>query len=153
MGGQEAGILPALLNRFLVAAIRIGIYNNVRWLKGKVTVDAPQALTRFRYSHGFAEKIVWRDPLRGALVPTDKEAADELAIGGLRDTAASVARLTQTAEFGGKLGADLIQALVDQHASCPASSWIDATCSTIGAAKDTMPMPLRRRLQLSRTLS
>ena len=90
---------PPLLNRFLVNAMRIGIHNNLQWLKRKVTGESTSSATRFKYSHGFAEKIVWRDPLRGALQPTDKEAADDRAIGGLRDTAASVARLTKTAEF------------------------------------------------------
>ena len=72
---------PPLLNRFLVAALRIGVYNNLQWMRRKVDAESSKpTTTRFQYSHGFAEKIVWRDPLRGALQPTEKEAADELAI-------------------------------------------------------------------------
>ena len=85
-----------------MSALRIGIYRSLQWLKHKVTGDGNGAATRYKYSHGFAEKITWRDPLRGSLQPTDKEAADERAIGGLRDTAASLARLTATADFGTK---------------------------------------------------
>ena len=73
--------------------------------------------------------------------PTDKEAADELAIGGLRDAAASVSRLTQTAEFGLKLGGEIMAALRTQHEASTTKSWIDATCDTIGAPKESNPAP------------
>ena len=49
--------------------------------------------------------------------PTDKEAADERAIGGLRDTASSVSRLTHTAEFGLKMGEEIMEALDAQHSA------------------------------------
>ena len=52
------------------------------------------------YSNGFVEKIEWRDPLRGPIDLTDKEKADALAIGGMRDAAASLEKLTYSAEFG-----------------------------------------------------
>ena len=45
-----------------------------------------------------------RDPLRGAMQPTDKEQADVMAIGGLRNTADSLNRLTYVAEYGVELG-------------------------------------------------
>ena len=138
---QQLEAYPPLLNRFLVNAMRIGVHNNLQWLKRKVTGDSTTPNTRFKYSHGFAEKIVWRDPLRGALQPTDKESADERAIGGLRDTAASVSRLTKTAAFGQKMGDEIMEALSAQHASSTTTSWIDATCSTIGAPKESNPAP------------
>ena len=46
--------------------------------------------------------------------PTDKDKADEAAIGGLRNTVNSVNRLSFTAAFGAKLGAKLKKALDDQ---------------------------------------
>jgi len=121
--------------------MRIAVYNSLQWMKRKGVGEAPASNTRFKYSHGFAEKIVWRDPLRGVIQPTEKEAADEIAIGGLRDTAASVSRLTATAEFGRPIGVEIMDALRTQHSSNPASSWIDATCATIGAPKESKPAP------------
>ena len=49
------------------------------------------------------EKVQWQQQLRGIVGPTDKEIADDMAIGGLRNTAASVSRLTYFVSFGLKL--------------------------------------------------
>ena len=139
---EKLAAYPPLLNRYIVAALRIGIYNNGAATERGAGSTTPAS--RFCYSHGFAERIVWRDPLRGALTPTEKEAADELAIGGLRDTAAAVGRLSKTADFGFVLGADIRHLLATQHVSSSArtqhssaASWIDATCDLIGASKDS----------------
>ena len=138
---EKLEVYPPLLCRFLVTAMRIAVYKNLQWAKRKLTGEEPRKDCRFKYSHGFAEKILWRDPLRGEIQATTKEEADDLAIGGLRDTAASVARLSNTAAFGRKLGMNIMDALRSQHKSCPKTSWIDATCGIIGAASDTMPAP------------
>ena len=78
----------------------------------------------------FREKLQWRDPLKGTMEPTEKDKADEAAIGGLRNTVNSVNRLSFTAAYGAKLGARLKIAL-DEH-----PSWIDHTCSAIGSNDD-----------------
>ena len=50
-----------------------------------------------RYS--FSEKVQWMNPLRGTVGPTEQERVDAMAIGGLRNTADSVCRLTFSAKF------------------------------------------------------
>ena len=80
------------------------------------------------------------DPLRGILTPTDKEAADALAIGGLRDAADSVGRLHMVAAFGRKLSSrlrQLVQFNEDTHtvANTLDQSWIAATIDAIGSDK------------------
>ena len=62
--------------------------------------------------------------------PTEKDKADEAAIGGLRNTVNSVNRLSFTAAYGAKLGDKLKKAL-DDH-----PSWIDQTCNAIGSNDD-----------------
>ena len=42
-------------------------------------LDDEAVLTKCRYS--FPERITWTEPLRGKIEPTEKEAADALAIG------------------------------------------------------------------------
>ena len=61
--------------------------------------------------------------------PTEKDKADEAAIGGLRNTAESVGRLSSTAAYGAKLGTILKNAL-DDH-----PDWIDQTIA-IGSNDD-----------------
>ena len=62
--------------------------------------------------------------------PTEKDKADEGAIGGLRNTVNSVNRLSFTAAYGAKLGAILKNALYDHP------EWIDQTCNAIGSNDD-----------------
>ena len=68
---------------------------------------------------------------------TDKEKADDLAIGGMRNTAASVRKLTYSAAFNLKLG-DIIRAKLtgerDTHTDYD-QCWISRTCSIIGSPK------------------
>jgi hypothetical protein len=80
----------------------------------KVSKDDTFAKARF----SFSEKITWLEPRMGHLPPTDKEIEDDLAIGGLRNAPAAVARLHKVATFGRKLGAalmDLIMGNETQH--------------------------------------
>lgn len=119
----------------------------------------------------FTEKIQWRDSLHGAIGPTDKEQADDLANGGLRNTARTLSRLSYSVEFGMKLGDAIRHTLSDdmeRHRTLGRveSSWVYRTCEAIGsdneanlrpppeavaAAKDaiamhTNPPPLAREL-------
>ena len=58
----------------------------------KVTGD--EAFSKARFS--FSEKLSWLEPRLGYVPLTDKEIAGDLAIGGLRNAPASVARWTRT---------------------------------------------------------
>ena len=78
----------------------------------------------------FKESVHWRDPLRGAIQPTEKEQADARAIGGLRNTSESLGKLSFTANYGIKLGHILKDSLDAQP------SWIDDTCAAIGTNDD-----------------
>lgn len=95
---------PVLLVRYLVAKPFHAICSVARLSLGK-SADTPKdppppPVARYSYS----EKVQWMTPLRGPVAPTAKEEADALAIGGLRNTADSVSRLTYSAEFGRGLG-------------------------------------------------
>ena len=79
-----------------------------------------------RAQAAFKESIDWRNPLRGALQPTEKEAADFKAIGGLRNTSESLSRLSFVSAYGAALGVKLKKKLEDNPA------WIDMTCDAIG---------------------
>ena len=78
--------------------------------------------------HPFREIIDWKNPLRGIenTGPTAKEKADHIAIGGLRNSAATLTRLTYSAQFGLALGAKLRAVLLDHP------DWITDTCKVIG---------------------
>ena len=90
-----------------------------RWFRRPWPYDQSGAvltsMPKLRYSHGFSEKVVWLDPLRGRWEPTDKEAADALAIGGLRDAAASLDKLTFSAACGANLGLALTKLIEWRH--------------------------------------
>ena len=90
--------------RYLVAKLSSAISSTIRTSRGK-SVDAtketpPKPVAR----SSFSEKVQWMNPLRGTVGPTAKEAADALAIGGLRNTADSVSRLSYSVKFGRGLG-------------------------------------------------
>ena len=89
-----------------------------------------------RYS--FSERITWLEPRLGYVPPTDKEVEDNLAIGGLRNAPASVARLHTVAAFGRTLGDALMGIIMEnehrhQAAGTEQNSWIARTCSAIGS--------------------
>ena len=116
---------PDLLNRFIVAKLRKATYQ-VRQSGPTFARPIPED-TAAKAAQIFREKLQWRDPLKGIMEPTDKDKADEAAIGGLRNTVNSVNRLSFTAAFGSKLGAKMKKALDEQPA------WVEQTCSAIGS--------------------
>ena len=93
---------PDLLNRYLVAKILMAIYTTPPVQLSAPKTDNSETLKRCRFS--FAERITWSEPLRGTIPLTDKEIADNLAIGGLRNAADSVDRLHLVKQYGIKLG-------------------------------------------------
>ena len=115
---------PELLNKYLVAKLVMAV--RVLLQAGPLFARTAPEQPAARAQAVFTESVQWRDPLRGAIQPTDKEQADAVAIGGLRDTAESLSRLTYVAEYGARLGMTL-KALDGKP------SWIEDTCEAIGA--------------------
>lgn len=101
------------------------------------TAGAAQAkLKRCRFS--FSEQIIWTEPLCGAIPLTEKEIADNIAIGGLRNTAESVGRLHMVAQFRKRLGTAICKLVCDSTAEqaargTPNASWVNTTCDAIGS--------------------
>ena len=87
--------------------------------------------------HPFRERIHWKNPLRGIenTGPTEKEKADHIAIAGLRNSAATLTRLTYSAQFGLALGVKL-RAILREH-----PDWITDTCKVIGTKKEDKCKP------------
>ena len=110
---------PPLLERYLAVVLQLSILRPAQLSLTDAAPNSTEAaeakLNRARFS--FKEQISWLEPLRGTIQPTDKEAADNLAIGGLRNTAASVGRLHMVAAFGRKIGAALRTLLTTNSAS------------------------------------
>jgi hypothetical protein len=95
----------------------------------------------------FSDTITWRHRLRGSVEPDEKEKADKLSIGGLRNTAESVGKLHTVQAFGLKLGSALREALLANYAehsqkSDVKGSWIDLTCNLVGTTLDDARPPL-----------
>jgi len=78
--------------------------------------------------------------------PTDKEIADDMAIGGLRNAAASVSRLTYSASFSLKLGQsiqDVLRADLEAHRPVDTldQSWVYMSCKVVGSKKEDKLRP------------
>ena len=137
---------PDLLNRYLVAKLILGIAAVMGRLaipnsKRQKTLETGSLETVWS-TQGIKEKFVGSNPLRGVLLPTDKEQADALAIGGLRNSADSVARLSFTAAFGIDLGTAIRKRLCSdleekRTADKLEGSWVHRTCAAVGTAAGT----------------
>ncbi len=92
---------PDLLNRFLVTKLLSAL--SATGTKSKKR-PSPVILNPQPERRNFSESIAWRHRLRGTVEPDEKEKADNLAIGGLRDAAKAVSRLHTVQEFGLALG-------------------------------------------------
>ena len=145
---------PDLLRRFLAAKLSTVVYTQAlselkpaegkhKRLAAQVTGDPPpdqvqRDLTQKRIRYSFAERVTFTEPLRGSLPLTQKEIEDSMAIGGLRNTAASVSRLHTVTQFGANLGQELrtlLQQNTDMHeaAGTTESSWVNVTNDAIGS--------------------
>ena len=145
---------PDLLRRFLAAKLSTVVYTQAlselkpaegkhKRLAAQVTGDPPpdqvqRDLTQKRIRYSFAERVTFTEPLRGSLPLTQKEIEDSMAIGGLRNTAASVSRLHKVTQFGAHLGQELrklLQQNTDMHeaAGTTESSWVNVTYDAIGS--------------------
>ncbi len=121
---------PDLLNRYLVCKLCSSLPALVARPARSSTVMLVAA------PRSFSEDIVWRQRLRGNVGDDDKTLADAMAIGGLRNAAASVSRLHTLQAFGSSLGMAL-RALLAQN-----PSWIHSTCDLIGTTVlDARPPP------------
>ena len=105
---------------------------------------AGSKLKRVRYSS--SEKITWREPMRGTIPLTDKEIADQQAIGGLRNAADSVGRLHLVAAFGINPGKQLRELMtantkLNDDKGTPAASWVNVTCESVGTSDSSCKPP------------
>ena len=105
----------------------------------------------------FYERVQWQQQLRGITGPTEKEIADDLAIGGLRNTAETVSRLSYSAEFGIKLGSDMQAALrseMDEHRAKGTlqDSWVYQACKIIGSKKEEKKRPPAQAVEAVKAL-
>jgi hypothetical protein len=128
---ESLAAYPALLNRYLVAKLITGIETSKKLetaepRKHTACTAPPTELDAERAHVNHAEKVTWTRRLRGDVGPTDKEAAGDLGIGGMKDTAASVARLTYSQQFGAKLGGALTALLGSRL------SRVQQTCELMG---------------------
>ena len=72
-----------------------------------------------------------------------------MAIGGLRNTAASVGRLHMVTQFGAHLGQQirsLLQQNTEKHRAEGKldTSWVNVTCDAIGSEEPGRPRPRRQ---------
>ena len=169
----KAKAYPDLLNRYLVVKmVKACRIQRSQTLRGKPSMPVPQAtgyrsmeleasaapckvartsaddrtpLARARYS--FSEKIRWQDPMGGQDKPTDRETADALAIGGLRNAAGSVSRLHFLASLGQKMGQAMRGALMDnlnkhrrQSDLNEQDAWINQVRACIGSEDRKPPV-------------
>ena len=92
---------PELTNRYIISKLRIAMAVPSPIDEQKNEPEAEASANRLKAARfGLSEKISWKNRLCGYVPPTEKEEADRLAIGGLRDVAASVGRLSTVAAFG-----------------------------------------------------
>lgn len=129
ISGQRSAY-PDLLNRYLVAKTQMPVYRAPPSLlsatRPAVVMDACSKKSRApaidddtqakmkRCRYIFSEQILWAEPLRGNMPLTEKEIADNLAIGGLLNTAESVGRLHMVKQFGTRLG-DALQKMMNAN--------------------------------------
>ena len=123
---ESLATYPPLLNRYLVAKLLNGINTAVKletaaprkrscsWeataelLHDRVPGSSSSTEPSNKRVHvNHSEAVTWTKRLRGHVGPADKQAADDLAIGSMKDTAALVARLSYSQQFGAKLGGAL----------------------------------------------
>ena len=101
---------PDMLNRYIVAKFALALEKAAAaggWAQELWRVQhppkpksTPETVARF----SFSEQIAWQNPLAGPLEPTEREKADKMAIGGMRNTSESVGKLSFLSQFGLKLG-------------------------------------------------
>ena len=141
--------IPALLNRFIAARLQQAAFSPMAKRKHQHQEDgneysanpgsedigtaptADTAMKRMRCS--FSEKVTFTQPLRGTIPLTDKEIADKMAIGGLRNAPDSVSRLQTVAAFGLQLGQGIRQLLrsdSDKHTAAGTSHNLGSTRRT-----------------------
>ena len=112
--------------------------------KGTKTRSSPTTTAAEAASFGFKEKISWKNQLCGFVPPTEKDQADRMAIGGLRDAATSVGKLSAVAAFGRKMYAAIRETLVadrkmNEDQGTPEKSWVNVTCKAIGSTEERVP--------------
>lgn len=89
---ESLSAYPDVLNEHIVPKLRKAIH--IVKQAGPTFARAAPEQPAVKAQASFKESVHWRDPLRGAMEPTDKEQADAKAIGGLRNTSESLGELS-----------------------------------------------------------
>ena len=90
------------------------------------------------------EAVHFSQPMRGATID-EKMEEERRAVGGLRDAAQTMRKLTASTQFGQRLGLDLMSAVTNnliahRKAGTPDQSWVATMCGKIGS-DDSQPAP------------
>ena len=122
---------PPLLNKYLALKVKLAA-TKVELLP---MIPAPPV-------HAWDERlqkehVEFSQTLRGTVDTSAKEAAELLAVGGMRNANASLKRLSHVAAFGRPMGLAIEKALTQNSLQCcrdgqPEKSWVNTVCDMIG---------------------
>lgn len=143
-GGYVSSTLaayPKLLNRYIAAKVKIA--------SARMRGSRPAAVsTDHRWSIRLGrDKVHMSQPLRGAEPPDLKDQEDRQAIGGLRNAAESVSRLSHLQTFGRRLGIDIQTSLLSNALDAtskgkPNEAWTEVVCNLIATSDKEARAPL-----------
>ena len=143
----ELAYYTPLLNKYIALKVKLALSKRKHTLGqqiNKLETARDQRQSDWNERLG-KEHVRFSQPLRGCPAVDLKQVADAQAIGGLRDAAKSLRRLTTSAAFGRTLGDKLKSAVVADlsvhaKAGTTGQSWVAQMCSKIGSA-DAEPAP------------
>jgi hypothetical protein len=118
---------PDLLNRFIAASMAAGV------LRLQTAAVPGRSIPAKDFS---SEQLVYRHRLKGPADIDVRAGEDRMAVGGLRDARASVAKLHKVSTFGGSLGTAIFKLMLRNHVECRAaklSSWVDDAMRALGS--------------------
>ena len=136
-----------LLNRYIALKFKLACSRQSANLHSKPASQATQehesVACNWNQRMG-REAVHFSQPMRGTTVDLKMD-EERRAVGGLRDAANTLKKLTASAEFGQKLGLDLMAAvtnnmLAHRKAGTLDQSWVATMCGKIGS-EDSRPAP------------
>lgn len=127
---------PPLLNRYFSTKILLSITGTKS--KPILSVHAVKSVHADAIhwdNKADKESVIYRQRLRGVVQPDPKVIADRLAVGGLRNTSASIKKLHCVTNFGQSMGRDIRRCLGAR------SDWVSSLCTIVGCQDDTVKAP------------
>ena len=135
-----------LLNRYLALKLKLACTKrqSISSKPAQQSLDSQSSGGNWDKRQG-REEVHFSQPLRGEAVD-EKKREEQMAIGGLRNTAQSLKKLTASTTFGRKLGLELMSAVTNDmikhnKAGTPASSWVTTMCNMVGHEGTTSAPP------------